>query len=443
MQSTQNLIQKYNRPGPRYTSFPPVPFWQGAPSQAHWFEHLQAAYDPALGLDLYVHIPYCESLCYYCGCHRTITKNHGVEEELVNLILKEMSLYQEALGGLEINSLHLGGGTPTFLSPAHLHQLISGLTNHRKNHFIGSIEIDPRTCRPGHLEVIEELQMRRASLGIQDFAPEVQSAINRLQSPKMVADLVERLRRAGVESINFDLIYGLPMQTLASVSATINTVSQMEPDLISFYGYAHLPDRIKNQRLIKPEQLPDPELKRELYETGKRLLEENNYREVGLDHFGRPGSYLVEAQSANQLHRNFMGYVDRKSPILLGLGPSSISDSSRSFVQNQKDFKDYAGAILEGKLAIERGHMHSPEDLIVQTIILELMCQGKVSLPPEIPRRPEVVAELLSMQADGLVEMTPEDLKVTPRGWPFLRNVAMCFDFHLRRGQDVKFSQTI
>lgn len=446
MKNLNDLITKYNRPGPRYTSYPPVPYWQNAPDETTWISHLKSKYDPQTGVDLYVHVPYCESLCYYCGCSRIITKNHDVEDVYLEVVLKEWELYKKKLGFTPfVNSLHFGGGTPTFLSPANLDRLIKTLLENKLESFIGSIEIDPRTCQTAHLKILSENGIKRVSLGIQDFDPLVQKTINREQSPMMVEVLTDKIREHGISSINFDLIYGLPKQTTASIASTIEIVIKMRPDLIAFYSYAHLPDRIKNQRLISEKDLPSPEQKRELYELGKKLLLENGYIDVGMDHFALPSSYLYQAKIKNNLHRNFMGYVDKKSQILIGLGPTSISDSSLSFLQNIKDVKEYQNKIESGHLPIAKGHTHSDRDLLIQEIILELMCRNQATLGDKnIPHWPLIQEELLAFKEDGIVEEIGDELTLTETGKIFVRNVAMCFDFHLReQTSTTKFSQTI
>jgi oxygen-independent coproporphyrinogen-3 oxidase len=447
MKTINELVEKYNRPGPRYTSYPPVPFWHNIPSEKEWITHLKDNYQEDVGVDLYVHVPFCESLCYYCGCNRTITKNHDVEDYYLAALLKEWEIYKEKLGfSLKINSLHFGGGTPTFLSPSNLEKLITTLIQNKSNTFIGSIEIDPRTCNDGHIEVLSRLDIKRVSLGIQDFDPNVQKAINRDQSPAMVELLVEKLRLSNFASINFDLIYGLPKQSLDSISKTIEIVAKLKPDLIAFYSYAHLPERIKNQRLIVESDLPSPEKKKELYELGKKLLIENGYVDVGMDHFALPSSFLYRAMRDKKLHRNFMGYVDKKSPILIGLGPSSISDSSMSFVQNVKDVKVYEKKVQSGVLPFEIGHTHNKNDLLIQEIILEMMCHNEIAISnkEDLPYWEEIEKELKIFLDDGIIEMDNNEIRITPIGKGFVRNVAMSFDYHLReQTSKVKFSQTI
>lgn len=446
MQDLKKLIDKYSIPGPRYTSYPPVPFWTGAPDESQWIGQIATCYSPDQGVDLYVHVPFCEKLCYYCGCNRTITRNHSVEDPFVQMVIQEWEIYKNKLGFYpKVNSLHFGGGTPTFLSPENLSTLITNLTANRTHNFVGSIEIDPRTCSVEHLKVLADTGISRVSLGIQDFDPEVQKSINRFQPVSMVEQLVEKLREYKFKSVNFDLIYGLPKQSIDSITTTMSIVARLRPDLIAFYGYAHLPERIKNQRLINENDLPSAQMRRELYESGKEILKGYGYSDIGMDHFALPGSYLYNAKMSNNLHRNFMGYVDRKSNILIGLGPTSISDSSEGFAQNSKELSDYEIRIKAGNLPIQAGHIHTSEDIKVQDVILKLMCDGEVHFNQnDIPRWNDVHHDLKSFEADGIITLTDDHLKLTDLGVPFLRNVAMSFDYRLRqKTSSVKFSQTV
>ncbi len=446
MQKKHNeLLLKYNRPAPRYTSYPPVPFWKGAPDEEMWAGHLKATYNDKEGMDLYVHVPFCEKLCYYCGCNRIITKNHDNEEKYVDLILKEWDLYKAQLGFIPlINSLHFGGGTPTFLSAKNLERLIVSLTEKRSPTFIGSIEIDPRTTNLEHLDCFKQNGIGRVSLGIQDFDSGVQAAINRKQSFEMVKDLVDALRARGIESINFDVIYGLPRQSVETITKTFELIRTLRPDLIAYYSYAHLPEKLKNQRLIRPEELPSAEIKQALYEKGKELLAQDGYADVGMDHFALPENFLYQAKIDNRLHRNFMGYVDKKSKILLGLGPSSISDSSLSFMQNEKGFNEYEMKINAGKLAVMNGHVHESADLCAQELILSLMCKDEGEIKASTPHLDEIVKELKEFERDGIVSLKDNRIKILPEGKKFLRNVAMTFDFYFREKMPRdKFSQTI
>ncbi len=442
-----DLLAKYNRQGPRYTSYPPVPFWKNAPSESEWVGHLKSVYSEKEGMDLYVHVPFCEKLCYYCGCNRIVTKNHSVQDNFVDLLLLEWQTYCDRLGFIPtINSLHFGGGTPTFLTPENLEKLIVKLTINKKENFTGSIEIDPRNTSIEHLDCFKRNGIKRVSLGIQDFDPLVQKAINRAQSFELVEKLVHELRLRDFESINFDVIYGLPKQTSETITETFRLIRKLKPDLIAYYSYAHLPERLKNQRLINPADLPEASEKQAFYELGKELLAMDGYADVGMDHFALPHNFLFKAKSDDRLHRNFMGYVDKKSPILLGLGPSSISDSSISFAQNEKGMNEYELKIKSGNLAINLGHTHDDKDLNVQKIILSLMCRNESMLPANehIPYWNDVKNELKSMEHDGMIKMDDYKVIVLPIGRKFIRNIAMVFDFYFREKMPAeKFSRTI
>jgi oxygen-independent coproporphyrinogen-3 oxidase len=445
-QLSEELFQKYDRPGPRYTSYPPVPFWNRAPSQDEWLKHLSANYSSRDGLDLYIHIPFCQSLCWYCGCFRTITKNKNKGDAYVDYLLKEWGHYQTAIPDIRLHSIHFGGGTPTFLKPQTLKRLLKVFTKDKLNNFIGSIEVDPRTCEPEHLNVLQEFGVKRISMGIQDFDPDVQAAINRHQSFELVKKIVNEVRARHFESINFDLIYGLPRQNWQTVSNTIYKVIELGPDLIAFYSYAHLPDRLKNQRLIKEAELPTGHEKRELYDKGKSLLLEHGYTEVGLDHFAKKDSYLAKAVAQKKLKRNFMGYTDTKTPNLIALGVSAISNTPQSFVQNEKDLKAYFAMLDDEKLPIVKGHVLTKSDRLIDEIIHQLMCNHEVKLPllQQHPLWHDIVLEIHEMQKDGLVDIKENRLIMTPMGGPFLRNVAMVFDEYLRTAQsENRFSRTI
>lgn len=442
MKKLNELIEKYNRPGPRYTSYPPVPFWSKTPQKEEWFSHVKHhSHD---GIDLYVHIPFCEKLCWYCGCNRTITKDHSVEKHFINLLLKEWEMYQREFGALQVNSLHLGGGTPTFLSPDNLKYLIESLTNLTSSQFVGSIEVDPRTCTQGHLEVLKELDFKRISLGIQDFDPKVQNAINRIQPVNLVEELVKKIRDFKFESINFDLIYGLPHQRVSSISETIRIVNALSPDLIAFYGFAHLPHKIANQKLISKNTLPTAAQRQELYQLGKKLFLMAGLEDIGMDHFAKPDNYLYQAKVNKRLHRNFMGYTDKKSNVLIGLGPSSISDSGMSFIQNHKDLKAYEQAILNNNLPISLGHTQTTIDLVTQKLILGIMCEDSTTLTPNLPYMNEIEEELKSFVDDGLISLQSNKIELTDLGKVFMRNIAMSFDYHLRdQIMSTRFSQTV
>ena len=443
---SRDLYQKYDRPGPRYTSYPPVPFWNRTPRVDQWLGHIQSNYSVEDGLDLYIHIPFCQSLCWYCGCFRTITKNKDRGDAYVDYLLKEWQHYHNAIDDIKLHSLHFGGGTPTFLRPKTLKRLLLAFKDYKLDSFIGSIEVDPRTCEMEHLEVLSEFGIKRISMGIQDFDPQVQKAINRNQSFEMVKKLVNEVRNHQFESMNFDLIYGLPRQNWQTISDTISKVIELRPDMIAFYSYAHLPDRLKNQRLINEADLPSGLEKRELYEKGKAMLLEHEYIEVGLDHFAKKDSYLGKAVIQKKLKRNFMGYTDKKTPILIALGVSAISNSPQSFVQNEKELEQYFKMLDVGVLPIAKGHILTASDKLIDEIIQTLMCnkEVKLNLLEQHPLWKQISSKIIEMQKDGLVVIDQEMLFMTPEGGPFLRNIAMLFDEYLKRNQsNARFSQTV
>lgn len=434
------LIKKYDRSGPRYTSYPPVPFWKKAPTQEEWLGEIRRklAVDPRL--DLYLHVPFCEQLCYYCGCHRTITKDRSKGDTYADLLLKEWEIYQCILGrDFAINSVHFGGGTPTFLTPEALRKILTRLSPQLTYDFTGAVEVDPRTCTREHLELLRSFGFSRISLGIQDFHPDVQAKINRSQSFPLVEGLVRKLRELGFKGLNFDLIYGLPAQTKASVKKTIELVQSLSPDTVAFYSYAHLPDRIPNQRLIKEMDLPSPEEKLELYLLGQDLLARAGYVHVGMDHFARPDSFL-----SKEITRSFMGYTDKKSELLLGLGASAIGQSSNMFVQNEKDLSRYEEQLKAGQLPLCHGHILGPEEKEVSRFLQDLFCQGEITFPPSFGESFDDEAKLIELERDGLIVWKDRRrLIVTPLGKNFLRNIAMAIDPLLKESTPVRFSRTI
>ncbi len=449
----QHLIKKYDRPGPRYTSFPAVPFWTGAPDEKTWLAHIDKGVVPngnENGIDLYIHIPYCESLCYYCGCNKTVTRNKAKGKDYIDLLVKEWNLYLEKLERkiLPINSIHFGGGTPTFLEPDYLDALLTQFSAHLNEDFLGSIEVDPRTCTNAHLDILDKHRFRRISMGIQDFDAVVQKAIHREQSFELVENLVNEIHKRQFNSVNFDLIHGLPYQSVDSIRKTIELVLKLSPDMIAFYSYAHLPDRIKNQKLIPEEGLPHGSEKRRLYEEGKLMLENAGLQEIGMDHFAKTESYLSQVQRKGKLLRNFMGYTDKKARILLGLGVTSISNSSLSFVQNHHKLDDYISDLNQHKFPIAKGHIHTENDILVEEIIQDIMCNYKMdmNLLEKVPGKEAIKAGLLEMEQDGLLRFQEDGrtINVTHIGKPFLRNISMLFDHNLNQNKNnIGFSKTI
>jgi oxygen-independent coproporphyrinogen-3 oxidase len=450
-----NLIRKYNVPGPRYTSYPTVPFWNSLPpTDGQWKESILetfALFNDTEGMSIYVHLPYCESLCTYCGCNTRITINHAVEKPYIDAVLKEWQMVLETLAEMpRIREIHLGGGTPTFFSPENLKLLIDGLLLNVQvtEDYEFSFEGHPANTTREHLQMLFNLGFRRVSYGIQDFDPKVQEVIHRIQPEALVIEAVKNAREVGYTSINFDLIYGLPLQTLSSVVNTVNKVLELRPDRIAFYSYAHVPWMKPGQRKFTVLDLPDNETKRSLYETGRHMLEQGGYAEIGMDHFALKNDELYLAAQQHDLHRNFMGYTTKHTHMMIGLGVSAISDSWLCFIQNEKTVEGYLDSVNRGKMPIYRGHLLSEEDLILRHHILNLMCRFETTWQNEDEQCEALYAglgRLDEMQADGLVVLEPFKLQVTEAGKMFVRNVCMAFDAGLWRtsSSQVMFSKTI
>ena len=452
----KQLIQKYNIPGPRYTSYPTVPFWnkEGISIQ-DWTSSFQKSFiksNEKEGISLYIHLPFCESLCTFCACHKIITKKHEKEEDYIQTLLKEWALYvalfpQKAI----IKELHLGGGTPTFFSSKNLKILIDGILElsckHENHEF--SFEGHPGNTTKEQLQTLFDLGFSRVSFGVQDYNEKVQKAIHRNQSFEQVEQVTLWAREIGYKSISHDLIFGLPFQTKENVIHTINKTKELQPDRISFYSYAHVP-WIKGlgQRGYDEKDLPKDEIKRELYEIGKELFAQMGYCEIGMDHFSLKTDSLYKATQENTLHRNFMGYTANKTLLMVGLGMSSISDSWYGFAQNAKDIKEYTSLVNEGILPIFKGHLLSKEDLSIRQHILNIMCSFKTTWNNEesyIKSLAESLALLEEMQNDGLVDIKEDGLSIPANARPFIRNICMAFDKHLihAKPQTKLFSMTI
>jgi len=454
MESNSQLVTKYNIPGPRYTSYPTVPFWHETPSEPDWKALVKASFDHSNsedGISLYIHLPFCQSLCTYCGCNTRITVNHKVEEPYIEILLKEWQLYLDAFEEKpRIKEIHLGGGTPTFFSPKNLTWLINGILEHAilcEEASLG-FEGHPKNTTKEHLQSLYDLGFRRLSLGIQDFDPKVQLIINRVQPYEMVEEATTNAREIGYTSINYDLIFGLPLQTIESVDDTINKVNILKPDRIAFYSYAHVPWLKPGQRSFADEDLPSNNEKRALYELGKKRFEEMGYIEIGMDHFALKDDELYTAAQDQTLHRNFMGYTPNHTRLMVGLGVSSISDSWTGFIQNAKVVEEYTALVEKGEFPFFRGHVLSEQDLILREHILNLMCHLYTDWSPEDLENPSIyngLAKLEEMERDGLVERQATKLVVTEKGIPYVRNVCMCFDDYLwkKSPKTQIFSQTI
>lgn len=449
------LLKKYNVPGPRYTSYPTVPYWESTPTAVDWVKSVRLALregaEQGIGAALYIHIPFCQSLCTYCGCNTRITRNHAVGGPYVDTVLKEWAMYVREMGGpIALSELHLGGGTPTFLEPSELRRLIEGILAQAKvqNDVEFSVEADPRVTNLEHLQVLSELGFKRLSLGIQDFDPKVQEIVHRVQSEAQVKEVVENARKLGYTSINFDLIYGLPLQTLESIRQTVEAIQRLRPDRIAFYAYAHVPWIRPSQRRFTEADLPSGDEKRALYELGRKLLEGVGYREVGMDHFALESDSLWQALVNGQLHRNFMGYTSRQVAPLIGLGVSAIGDSWRAFAQNEKLLETYVARVEKGEFPILRGHLLTDEDQVLRRHILNLMTRMETNWTTSETFDPfldTVPGRLAELERDGLVELENGKCRVSEEGRAFLRNICMAFDARLVRQAPATqlFSKTI
>ena len=439
--NNKHLVDKYHVAAPRYTSYPTVPYWDNDTfDETKWANVVRNSFKTSnsiAGISLYIHLPFCESLCTYCGCNTRITRNHGVEEPYIQALLKEWQSYLKIFGQKPvIRELHLGGGTPTFFSAENLALLISGILDgadiHPEAEF--SFEAHPGNTTNTHLVTLYALGFKRLSLGIQDFDPKVQLVINRIQSVEEVAAVTTQARNVGYNSINYDLIYGLPLQDAQGLADTINAVLTLLPDRIAFYSYAHVPWVKPGQRRYTEKDLPSAEQKQELYELGRELLKKGGYIEIGMDHFTLKSDSLYRAEKEGRLHRNFMGYTHQYSELMVGLGVSSISDSWTGFAQNVKKVEDYIGLVNEGRIPVFKGHLLSDEDLIIRRHILNLMCKAETSweLPGQINEAFLQGLERMKFIADdGLVKMTDTKIIVTPLGKRYLRNICMALDSRL------------
>ena len=446
------LIRKYNVPGPRYTSYPTVPYWDNRGiSLSDWKSTVKKSFEESnhQGISLYIHLPFCESLCTFCGCHKRITKRHEVEEPYIETLIKEWNLYLELFQSKPlIKEIHLGGGTPTFFSSESLTRLMNGLLEKAsvavKHEF--SFEGHPNHTSREQLQTIFDLGFRRVSFGVQDYNPKVQKTINRIQPFENVKKVHEWSKEIGYTSISHDLVFGLPHQTKENIQYTIEKTNELRPDRLAYYSYAHVPwIKGSGQRGYSENDLPKDEVKRELYELGKRLFNENGYVEIGMDHFALKSDDMYAAMQNKTLHRNFMGYTTNNTQLMIGLGMSSISDSWYSFAQNNKSVEEYQEIVNRGEFPIIKGHLLNEEDLYIRKQILSLMCQFETSWEDETQIIFEALSRMDEMVADGLLEIGNKHIKVLEKGKPFVRNICMCFDARLNRAKPntPTFSSTI
>ncbi|MES2787077.1 MAG: oxygen-independent coproporphyrinogen III oxidase [Pseudomonadota bacterium] len=455
---TSELLHRFDVPGPRYTSYPTADRFVDAFTEADYRQALgQRTSGPgALApLSLYVHIPFCESVCYYCACNKIVTKQHGRSASYLRYLAREVDLHTLQIGvGQTVSQLHLGGGTPTFLSDDELRTLMAML---RRSFTLApggefSIEIDPRTVDGGRLAVLAELGFNRLSFGVQDFDPDVQKAVHRIQPAEQVFELMRQARNVGFESVNVDLIYGLPKQTQQTFERTLAQVCELRPDRIALYGYAHLPERFKPQRRIAAAELPTGNTKLGLLTQSLDALTAAGYDYIGMDHFALPNDSLAVAKRQGRLHRNFQGYSTQPDCDLIALGVSAIGRIGPTYSQNAKTMEEYCDHLDQGRLPVNRGLALGRDDLARRAVIMAIMCQGQVvfesiELAWLLDFRKYFAAELAQLEeleAQGLVTLDDTCIQVTPAGWYLVRAIAMVFDRFLQTDRHrARFSRII
>jgi oxygen-independent coproporphyrinogen-3 oxidase len=432
-----DLFAKYDVPAPRYTSYPTVPFWTDSPTTDRWVEDLNQTFaDQTSTWSLYLHLPFCETLCTFCACNTVITRDHGRETGYVELLSTEWNLYLDrvpALAERPLLGVHLGGGTPTFFARENLERILKPIlsaTRIDQDGFEASIEVHPGHTTREQLEMLRNLGFTRISIGVQDFDPEVQRLVNRHQPYEVTSSVTDAARELGYTSVNYDLIYGLPRQNPERFRETVEKTINLRPDRIALYSFARVPWIKPAQRSYKDEDLPVAGEKRALYELAREMLAQAGYCEIGMDHFALPGDGMAEAQRKHTLHRNFQGYTERRTTVLLGLGVSAISETPGCFHQNEKAFPVYERRVRQREIPTLRGHLLSAEDRRLREQILEFMTRFKVALRPD--QQQDAKAFLRPMIEDGLVKVADDTLQLTEKGTPFLRNACMFFDQRLR-----------
>jgi oxygen-independent coproporphyrinogen III oxidase len=438
------ILPRYEGPGPRYTSYPTVPVWTEAYESAQFAAHLGQSDGPAAApLSLYAHVPFCRSLCHFCACNRVITRDPGLPERYLDVIAREIAAVRDRMPrGRTATQLHWGGGTPTHLSPGQLRHLFRTLVDAfpLERSAEVSIEVDPRVTTQEQIETLRELGFRRISMGVQDFDPRVQEAIHRIQPANETARLVEISRRLGFESVNFDLLYGLPYQDEASFARTLDTVLAIQPERIALYSYAHVTWVAKQQRGFERHDLPDATTKLRVLLRAVRQFLADGYVYIGMDHFARPDDELARAQRERTLRRNFMGYTTQAGVEVVGFGPSAISALRGSYAQSERDLDAWEAAVRKQGLATMRGHLLTQEDLRRRWIIESIMCQGELRAEEYAAQfggnfAADYALELRALgplATDGLVEIHGDgSLRATALGRLLVRNLAMCFDAYL------------
>jgi len=451
------LIKKHDKAGPRYTSYPTAPMFHDGVGSSVYASTLQKVATDDAPLSLYIHIPFCNTVCYYCGCNKIVTKQYDKAQPYLDLLFKEIDAVADLVGKTRpVTQLHFGGGTPTFLNDKQIRALMGKLRDSFQ--FVDddsaeySIEMDPRECTPETVKTLREVGFNRMSMGVQDFDPIVQKAVNRIQSKEVTLNVLNDARREGFKSMNIDLMYGLPHQTVETFDTTLNQIIEFSPDRIALFNYAHLPEMFMPQRRIDASAMPSAQEKLNILEHSIHKLIDAGYVFIGMDHFAKPEDELTIAQSQGKLYRNFQGYSTHADCDLIGLGLTSIGYVGGNFFQNQKEMDAYQSAIEHDGLAVFRGYTLSKEDHLRRAVIMRLMCDFKIDFSAfehEFgisfnQHFSDALADLQEMQADGLLELSDTELRVLPAGRLMIRNVAMVFDEHLRHKTEQKqFSKVL
>ena len=455
LEVTPEMIQRYNRPGPRYTSYPTVPVWKEGEFADDYAASLHKEGQNEQPLSLYVHIPFCQQLCTFCGCNKYITNNQNIVEKYLTALELEIAGVAERLGQRkELAQIHFGGGTPTFLNPEQLSRVVEMIVSRfdALEDCEWAFEANPRVTTTKQLEVLYELGFRRVSFGVQDLDPAIQRAINRNQTAEQSWETLETARSLGYKSINLDLVYGLPLQTQHGFRKTLEEVNKMRPDRLAVYSFAYLPGMFKtHERAIKEKDLPTPEEKINIYLEAINFFAEAGYVMIGMDHYALPEDELAQALKNRTLHRNFMGYTTLHNMAQIGVGVSAISDFGDSYWQNPKELDQYMEETANNKLIPRRGLLLEKEDQLRRKVIETLMCHGEITIQDfeflyELDFRQhfaEAWTQLEKFEEEGLVKLSPTKIELTPLGMLFTRNLAMPFDRHLKAGGTPKFSNTV
>ncbi|PKR79777.1 oxygen-independent coproporphyrinogen III oxidase [Brumimicrobium salinarum] len=437
---SEEIINKYNVSSPRYTSYPTILDWNRMEFSELEFkpEFIKSEQNKNHSTSVYVHLPFCESLCTFCGCHKHITKQHSVEAPYIDAVIKEWQMYEKLNGeAIQVDEIHLGGGTPTFFAAEQLKRLIEAIKVKTGPDPLFSIEGHPNHTSDEQLKVLSDLGFRRVSFGVQSYSPIVQKAINRIQPYEQVEKVTIASRKAGFTSISHDLVFGLPMQTMEDMMDTIDKTIHLKPDAISLYSYAHVPwVKGTGQRGFSEEDLPSGDEKRALYEKSKERLLEEGYVEIGMDHFALPSDMLAVALKEGRLNRTFMGYTTNITDRMIGLGASAISSYPFGYAQNIKSTRGYHGKIDANELPIVKGHIHTQTDAILKDHVTQLMCQFKTTFADDDWMKAHVMSfkeEINDFQKDGIIEWNENEIVVTEDGKPFSRNVCMTLDPHANK----------